>query len=295
LVAAFLRSDRFLSLSQGYRPTIRRHADAIRQRGASAMAAHLRADHIRADCAPLAPHAARARLKAWRLICAFAQETGLMAVNPSDAVKAKKAPATDGHAPWTLDQIASFRANWPIETVQRRAFELLYWTGARTVDAVALGRGKVGRDGVLAFVQTKTGQPAYVPWSCALPPFASSTDHAHLMAALAHAPAQMTFLATAGGSSRTPKGLSNLISDATKAVIDDQGHALIPDRSAHGLRKSRTIALVDGGATEAQGMSWTGHLTSGEFAHYAKARNRRAAVIGTEQGRDAVTSAATST
>jgi hypothetical protein len=34
LVAAFLRSDRFLSLSQGYRPTIRRHADAIRQRGA---------------------------------------------------------------------------------------------------------------------------------------------------------------------------------------------------------------------------------------------------------------------
>lgn len=286
LVTAFLRSDVFLCLSKGYRPTIRRHADAIRIKGGKAMTAHLRPEHIKVDCAPLAPHAARSRLKAWRLLCKFGEDTGLMQSDPSDAVKAKKAPKTDGHIAWTLPEIEAFRKYWGVQTVQRRAFELLYWTGARTIDAVALGRGKVGADGVLSYVQTKTGNPAYVPWSCALPAFASAVDHAHLMAALEHAPAQMTFLSTAQGRSRSAKGLSNLISDA--AV-----EAKITGRSAHGLRKSRTVALVDAEATEAQGMSWTGHLTSDEFAHYAKARNRRAAVIGTMQGRISVTSAGT--
>ena len=295
LVTAFLRSEQFLSLSKGYRPTIRRNADAIRTRGVKAMAAHLKPDHIKADCAPLAPHAARSRLKTWRLICKFGEDTGLLKVDVSEGVKAKKVPATDGHKPWTVDDIAAFRAHWPIDSVQRRAFELLFWTGARTVDAVTLGRGKVGKDGVLSYVQSKTGAPAYVPWTCALPVFADPQDHVQLMAALAHAPAQMTYLSTRQGRGRTEKGLSNLISDAAKAVIDAEGQALIVGKSAHGLRKARVIDLVERGATTSQGMAWVGHLTPGEFEHYGKARNRRAAVMGTEQGRKTVNGAQTGT
>jgi integrase len=281
MIMAFLRSDKYLSLSKVYRVTVRRHCDAIRAKGGKAMSAHLRPDHIKIDCQPLAPHAARARLKTWRLICAFGEQSGMMPGNPAEMVKPKKAPKTDGHPPWTASEIDQFRQHWAVDTVQRRAFELLFWTGARTNDAVTLGRGKIGRDGVLCYVQSKTGQPAYVPWACALPPFASEGDRELLMESLGHAPAQMTFLATAQGRSRTEKGLSNLISEAAKA-------AGVWGRSAHGLRKSRTIALVDGGATEAQGMAWTGHLTSGEFVHYARGRNRRAAVIGTEPAQASV-------
>lgn len=277
MITAFLKSDRFLALSANYRAVIRHHADLIRDKGGKARAADLRIDHIKRDLAPLGPHPANSRLKAWRLICAWGADAGLLAGDPSEGIKRKRGPKSDGHPPWTLDEIDRYRAHWHINTIQRRAFELLFWTGSRVSDAVALGRGSVGRDGVLSYRQQKTGEPAYVPWTCALPPFASATDHAQLHDALRHAPAQMTYLCTEAGRTRSIKGLSNLISDAAK----DAG---IPDRSAHGLRKSRSIALVDAGATTAQATAWTGHLTSAEFDHYAKARDRRAAITGTDQG-----------
>ena len=279
LVVAFLKSDMFLGLSKNYRAVIRHHADAIKTRGAKAQVAHLRGDHIRRDLATLPPHPANSRLKAWRKICAYGVEVRLMAVDPSEGIKRKRTPKTKGHPPWTLDEIDAFRAHWAIDTIQRRAVELLFWTGARVSDAVRLGRGVVGRDGVLSFNQDKTGEPAYVPWTCHLPPFASPVDHKHLHDALSHAPAQMTYLCTAGGRSRSIKGLSNLISDAAKG-------AQIDGRSAHGLRKSRSIALVAAGATTAQGTAWTGHLTSEEFEHYSQDRDRRAAVTGTDQGQE---------
>lgn len=275
LVAAFLASDRFLALSKGYRTIIRHHGDKIRAKGANARATDLRPEHIRRDVSPLKPHPANARLKAWRLICNFGKESGLLAVDPSEGIKRKRPAKSDGHPPWTVEEIDTFRAYWKPETIQRQAFELLFWTGARVSDAVRLGRGMVGKDGVLSFSQEKTKEPAFVPWTCALPPFASAIDHAHVHAALSHAPAQMTYLCTGRGHSRSIKGLSNLISAAAK-------RAGITDRSAHGLRKSRAIALVDAGATTAQGTAWTGHLTSDEFEHYSKNRDRRAAVTGTE-------------
>ncbi|SHM20561.1 hypothetical protein SAMN05444389_10518 [Paracoccus solventivorans] len=55
------------------------------------------------------------------------------------------------------------RAHWKIGTVQRAAFELLYWTAARTNDAVTLGPRNVGPNGILTFQQSKTGGIAYVP------------------------------------------------------------------------------------------------------------------------------------
>lgn len=69
----------------------------------------------------------------------------------------------------------------------------------------------------------------------------------------------------------------NQISDVAKA-------AGIADLSAHGLRKSRSFALVEDGATTTQGTAWTGHLTSAEFEYYSKNRGRRAAITATDQG-----------
>ena len=60
----------------------------------------------------------------------------------------------------------------PVGTVQRLTFKLIFWTGVRISDAVHIGPGMVGRDGVLQFSQQNTGEPAFVPWTCQPPAYA---------------------------------------------------------------------------------------------------------------------------
>lgn len=70
-----------------------------------------------------------------------------------------KAPVEKaGCSPWSADEIEAFCAHWPIGTVQRACFVLVFWTGTRTIGAVQLGRQHVGRNGLLVFRQSKTGR-----------------------------------------------------------------------------------------------------------------------------------------
>lgn len=281
MIEAFITSDRFLRLSASYRRVIRRHADAIRDIAQDAKAAHLRADHIRKDIASLPPHVAKQRLKAWRLVCSFGAETMLIPSDPSETVKAKAAPKTEGHQPWTRDEIEAFRAHWPIGTVQRRAFELLFWTGARISDAVRLGPGMIDRDGVLTYRQAKTGDPAHVPWSCPLPAYATAMEaDRQIMHEALSGPLAMTFLATAQGRARSHKALGGVIGEAARKIGIE--------KSAHGLRKARAVALAEAGATAHGIGAWTGHRTLAEVQHYTDAADRKRAVMGTDQGREIV-------
>jgi len=275
---AFLRSDAFLSLSQGYRQMIRMHLDDARDKYGTGMLAHLKPDYIRLDISKLPPHKANKRLKAWRKLCGWAVEAGLIHVDPSDGVKRKRPPKTDGFLPWSRDHIEAFRERWAIGTGQRAAMELLFWTGARTNDAVTLNRGMVGRDGLMAFKQSKTGGIAYVPWEV-LPAFAADMKPDQDIAKGAVG-SSFLFLETSYGKPRTIKGLGNLISDAArKAGIE---------RSAHGLRKSRLIELAEAGATAHQIQSWGGHVTLDEVEHYTRAADRRRALLGGGQGTESV-------
>lgn len=261
------------TVSPVYRSMMTTHLDAIAAKAGAAKAADLRTRHIEADLAKLEPHAALKRLKAWRLLT----KTGLFTGDPAKGIARPRPPRSDGHETWTDDDVAAFRATWPIGTVQRRAFELLLWTGARISDAVRLGPGMVGRDGVLSYRQAKTGGEAFVPMTCAQPAFAGS--RADLDAALTPN-GQMTYLATAQGRGRSHKALGGLVSEAAqKAGID---------KTAHGLRKTRARTLAEGGASTHQIASWTGHKTLAEVQHYTDAADRRKAVIGTEQDRNTV-------
>lgn len=278
LCEAYLRSDLYLAHSPGYRDLLRRHIDAIRDQAEDALIKHLRSDDIADDLAALKPNVAGHRLRAWRAVCAFGVEKRLLNSDPSKAVEKPRAPKTAGHPPWSRAEIERFRARWPIGTVPRACFELLYWTGSRISDAVRIGPGMVGRDGVLAFRQQKTGDEAFVPWSCALPAYAVSMidDRETMHAALTCLTGHMTFLATHGGRTRSHKALGTVISEAAAA-------AQIDGRSAHGLRKSRAQQLADAGATTHQIAAWTGHQSLSEVQHYTESANRRAAVTGTEQ------------
>ena len=272
-VQVFTRSDAARLLSPDYGRVIERELREVVAKAGKAMLRDLRAEHIRADIGALPAHKARARLKAWRLLCGHCVKVGLLALNPSNGIERPAIPKTDGHPPWTQDEIAAFRAHWPVGTVQRRAMELLYWTAARISDAVDLGPGKVGRDGVLSFEQDKTGERAFVPWTGPLPHFASEADRAHLFAALESAPPGLSWLVTERGRARTKGGLGNMVSEAARA-------AGVP-KSAHGLRKARAIAMAEAGATPHQIGAWTGHRTLSEIAHYTAEMDRRRAVMGT--------------
>ena len=170
-IISALSHRRFRTFSGAYQSVMRREIDAIRASYAGLPISGLRQHHIRADLKPLAHSATNHRLKAWRYLCTCAVDAGLIATDPSNGIKKVKA-STEGHARWSADDVAAFRERWKIGTVARACFELVYWTGARTADAVRMGRQHVDSAGVLIFRQSKTGGAAHVPWTAPLPHFA---------------------------------------------------------------------------------------------------------------------------
>lgn len=276
-------SPHLTPLSRGYRAGLLRQYADIAARYGSVSAEAVEPKHIRKDVSEASAPALR--LKAWRMLFRVAMERGMLTEDPSFTVKARQ-EKTEGHPPWTLDDIDAYRARWPIGTVKRGAFELLHWTGARISDAVRLGPGMVGRDGVLAYKQGKTGGVAYVPWTCQMQPYAADmgADRDMMHEALSAVDqAQMTFLATTKGRTRSDKALGTMIREA--AIEADVA------KTAHGLRKSRAIFLAEAGATTLQIGAWTGHATLKEIAHYTEAMDRRRAVMGTSHERSGVKSA----
>ncbi len=282
-VEGYMRSAPWLALSPGYRRILRRHLDSIRTDAEDARMIHLRADHIQADLRPLTPVQARDRMKAWRALCAHALSTQMIRSDPSEGVRRPAAIDHTPHPAWTADHISAYRARWPIGTVQRAVMELLYWTGARIGDACILGPGMVGRDGILTFRQQKTGDLSYIPWTCVLPAHAAAMQPDREMmhqAIAACSTGHMTWLATAAGRTRSHKAAGHLIAAAAEAAGFD--------RSAHGLRKSRAVALAEAGANPLQIGAWTGHHSLAEIAHYVQEADRKRAVMGTEQDRNSV-------
>ncbi|HMO73627.1 MAG TPA: hypothetical protein PKC84_18655, partial [Paracoccaceae bacterium] len=185
--AAALASREATAHSPAYRAMLARHIEAIRQAGQGALARDLRRRHIEADLQALTPAVAQGRLKAWRTLCRGAVAAGLMVEDPTQGIRRPALPPSEGHRAWSADDVARFRARWPVGTVARARFELLAWTGCRVGDAARIGPGMVGKDGVLAYRQAKTGGLAYVPWTCPLPDYATgmAADRQAVLAALA--------------------------------------------------------------------------------------------------------------
>lgn len=275
LIQSFKASAIFTAYSEGYQRLLSLHLEAIIAKAGDARARDLREDHISSDLAVLPVADANRRRKAWSALCAFGKSTGKLRHNPAENVKlGRKLPKSDGHEPWLPGDIDRFRAYHRLGTPARLAMEVLHWTGARISDGVLLGDRMVGPDGVLAYVQEKTDEPAYVPWTNPLPSFAEPYEAERAMMFRALAARQQrhfTFLATAYGKTRSEKAIGNLVSEAARA-------AGLVDKTAHGLRVTRAVALADGGASILQIMAWTGHLTSKEIERYTRRYARRNAV-----------------
>lgn len=279
-IISYQRSAAFSGLAVTTRQQRRGHLSKIADTWGAARISDLRAAHIEADVAKLAPHPANNRRKAWRGLCAWARKAKLIAADPSAEVEKATTAKSDGFKPWTADEIAAFRRKWPAESAQRLAMELIYWTAARASDSVRLGPGMVTKDGWLTFRQRKTGGEVSIPFNRALPDFAlgMQADLDLLKSAIIHAPRHMTWLVTMHGKPRSEKAFSSWFAEAAAA-------AGIAGKSAHGLRKSRAMALAEAGGTAHQIAAWTGHESLSEVQRYSKAADRKRILSGTDQER----------
>lgn len=282
MIVAYKKSDHFMSLKKSTQYNRNTILELISIKRGSAKAIDLRAQHIKSDIAGLAPHPANNRLKTWRGLCKWAESANLITSNPALNVQKKKTPKTEGHTPWSLTDIEIFRNYWHIETPQRLAMELLYWTGSRCGDAVRLSQGMVDNDGWLNYTQEKTGGKVSIPWTRALPDWATNMDKDRLFlhsALDAKSGKHLTLVTTKRGKSQTAYGLSQWFSYATKKAFKDLGYT----RSAHGLRKSRAIAIAEAGGTTHQIGAWTGHETLSEIQHYSQSADKKKLLSGVEQ------------
>lgn len=270
-VRAFLASDSYMSRAASTRAVWRRMLEDIERRYKRAKLADLRSAHIRKDLARLPPHPANNRLKVWRALGRWWVDAGLLEKDPAFAVRPRKAPASDGHEPWTVDDADAFRAHWRIGTMQRLAFELLFLTGASIGDAVTLGPRNV-KDGWLTYTRAKSKTLCTVPLFTTAPDF--YPDNAHLCACLELAPRHLTWLSTARGASRSKKAAGQWFAKAAR----DAG---IEGKSAHGVRKLLAAYMAERGATPEQRMAILGHDTTRQTQAYSKSADARRIIQGT--------------
>lgn len=274
LCTVYLASQDHHRKAPSTRAVFARVIHKIRAERGTGLLAHLQTAHIRKDVRALTPGAAATRLKAWRSLMKYAVEEGLIETNPAKDVTAPKS-VTISHHQWTQDEITAYRKHWPIGSAQRTAMEVIYWTGARCVDAVRLGRQMV-KHGWLTYTQQKTGGPASCPvanlptWCIPL-----QGDLDHFTASLDSG--RILWIATSTGAARSVKGLSQFVS----AAADTAG--LPKNCTAHGLRSARAAALAEIGASTHQIGAWTGHASLSEIAHYTKKADQIGILSGGEQ------------
>jgi integrase len=161
----------------------------------------------------------------------WAVEAGLVASNPTDGVKVA-AVATEGFKPWSDNDVAGYRAYWPLGTRQRVAFEVLRETGLRRGDAVRVGRPHV-RDGVIRFTTEKTGERVAV-----------AVSDIHAEAIEAGPVGQTTFIVGAGGKPMVKEAFGNIFREWCNAAG--------VEKSAHGLRKAAATADAMDGFSDAE-------------------------------------------
>jgi integrase len=162
----------------------------------------------------------------------------LVRSDPTKGVDNIARPKTEGFRPWTFEEVERFRASWPSGTRERRALEILLFTGLRRGDAAAFGRQHV-KNGSFAMRTAKNGIVVEAPVL------------SKLAEELALAPVDaLAYVATKDGRPMTKESFGNWFKDACKK-------AGVPG-NCHGLRKIGATLAAESGASERQLMALFG-------------------------------------
>lgn len=199
------------------------------------------------------PSAARHFVVALRHVFQWAVEASYMTSDPTQGVKVPR-PATDGHHPWSEDELTKFEEKWPLGTRERLAYDVLLYTGLRRGDAAVIGRQHI-RDATIKIKTEKTGELVIIP---VLPPLQTSIDAAPK--------GDMTLIIGEHGRGFTKESFGNWFGAACRT-------AGVPG-TAHGLRKAAATRMAEAGASEADLEAVFGWRGGRMASLYTKKANR---------------------
>jgi integrase len=204
----------------------------------------------------------RTRLLAIKPFLKWAAVMHLIESDPTEGIKVK-AKESDGHATWTDEEIAQFRARHPLGTKARLAIELMLAVAGRRGDAITLGRQHL-KNGWLIFTQEKNRKRRPVTVECPVP--------AELAAAIKACPSpetSLTFLTNEWGRPFSSDGFYAWFRKQIEAA--GLGEHCVP----HGLRKAACRIMAESDCTVHEIRSVSGHRTLKEVERYTSAVNNR--------------------
>jgi integrase len=184
----------------------------------------------------------------------WAKKQRLVAINPVEDAEPVSHKGK-GFYRWNEQDIAKYRAFWPLGTKPRLAMELVLWTGARRKDAHVMAPPKNGRIGESA---SKTGKEMDVKVA---PKLQEAID---AMPAIG----LTTLLVTEYGKPFSTAGFGNWFKDKCR----DAG---LPKCSLHGLRKALARRAADLEASQQQLKALGQWSNDSEVATYVEGANRR--------------------
>lgn len=167
----------------------------------------------------------------------FAVATELIDVNPMDGVVKDKATRTDGHIAWTEENLAAYRAHWPLGTTQRIAVELMVNLGVRRSDACRIGPSDIRNGYLVDFMPKKTARTT--KQKLTLPIRRELSDAIAAMSVVSTA----AYVVTAYGRPFTSE---DSFGNWMRTACDAAG---LPVCTSHGLRKLAAIRLALAGCS----------------------------------------------
>lgn len=201
------------------------------------------------------PFAANNFLKAMRGLFAWAVEAELIDENPAAAVNFLPTE-TEGHAAWTMTDVAAYEAQWPEGTREQVWLHVLLFTGLRLGDATVIGWQHV-RDGCASLRAEKTG----VELNIEIDPRLRKTLEAGPTGDLA-------WISNSWGRPFVKEAFGNAF---RKACL----MAGIKGKSAHGLRKLRAAQAAEDGVTGEEMDAYFGWQSNRMSKLYTRSASRK--------------------
>lgn len=164
----------------------------------------------------------------------------------------------EGYAPWTWDDIETFRTHARADLWW--AAGLALYSGQRQADVLGMLWSDI-QDGLLSVTQNKTGKKLWIPM------------HENLRRLLADVPrVSVHILTNSRGTPWTTDGFKSSWGDELKR----DAFKLLAERELvfHGLRKSAVVFLLEAGCTDAEVSAITGQSRN-MVAHYARQVNQK--------------------
>jgi integrase len=198
------------------------------------------------------PRASDSYVEKLKILCRFAVRRGYRPDNPAAPVELLGG-AGGTYEPWPDLALERFAAEASL--MHRRAFALLLYTGQRSGDVRTMPWTKY-RGGGIEMVQSKTGEPLWIPVHRNLRALLDDAERQHVM--MLHTDHCNSFGATYFGAwfrrEMARLGLGGL--------------------QPHGLRKNAVCALLEAGCSEAETAAITGQSLR-MVMHYAQKVNQK--------------------